>query len=95
MLWAVGSEPGYPHPRRGATDVSRGVAMSSQKAIITQKDVTRIVKGAAAAGISMGIVVRNGEVRFLPIDEIKSADEPSSLAKWKAARDAGEVDGAA
>lgn len=70
--------------------------MSSPKAIVTQRDVTRIVKGAAAAGIRMGIVVKNGEVRFLPVDEIKNADKPASaLERWRAARDAGEVDGAA
>ena len=69
--------------------------MSSPKAIVTQRDVTRIVKGAAAAGVSMGIVVKNGEVRFLPVDEIKSAEAPSSLARWRAARNAGETDGAA
>ena len=70
--------------------------MSSPKALVTQKDVTRIVKGAKAAGISMGIVVKNGEVRFLPVDEIKAGDGPSSaLARWRAARDAGEIDGTA
>jgi hypothetical protein len=67
--------------------------MASRPAIICQKDVTRIMSGAAAAGITMGIVVKDGEVRFLPIDEIKSADAPSSLEKWKAARDAGKTDG--
>lgn len=69
--------------------------MASRAGIITQRDVTRIMRGASAAGISMGIVVKNGEVRFLPVDEIKSAEPPSSLEKWKAARDAGETNGAA
>lgn len=31
----------------------RVVAVSNPKAIVTQRDVTRIVKGAAAAGISV------------------------------------------
>ena len=70
--------------------------MSSPKALVTQRDVTRIFKGAAAAGISMGIVVKDGEVRFLPVDEIKANDKPTSaLERWRAARDAGEIDGAA
>ena len=69
------------------------MVVASKPAIITQKDVTRIVKGAAAAGITMGIVVRNGEVRFLPVDEIKAADPPSALAQWKAARNADKARG--
>lgn len=67
--------------------------MSSKPAIISQRDVTRIVKGAAAAGIKMGIVVKDGEVRFLPLDEIMDNAKPSSLAEWRAARDAGKVSG--
>jgi predicted type IV restriction endonuclease len=67
--------------------------LSSKPAIIRQRDVTRIVKGAAAAGISMGIVVTNGEVRFVPVDEMKPANEPSALERWKAARHAGETRG--
>jgi hypothetical protein len=69
--------------------------VSSRPAIIKQRDVTRIVKGYAAAGITVGIVVKDGRAEFLPVDEIKGTAEPSSLAKWRAARDAGEVDGAA
>jgi hypothetical protein len=69
--------------------------MASRPAIICQKDVTRIVKGAAAAGITMGIVVRDGEVRFIPVDQIKSDVAPSALERWKARqkRYAGEADG--
>jgi hypothetical protein len=67
--------------------------VSSKPAIVRQRDVTRIMRGAKAAGISMGIVVTAGEVRFLPLDEIKGAEPRSTLNGWKAARDAGEVDG--
>jgi hypothetical protein len=70
-----------------------GMVMASRPAIICQKDVQRIMKGAAAAGITMGIVVRNGEVRFLPVDEIKATDAPSALEKWQAARDADKARG--
>jgi hypothetical protein len=69
--------------------------MSGKPAIISQRDVTRIVKGAAAAGITMGIVVKAGEVRFLPVDEIRDDAKPSSLEDWKKRRDAGETDGTA
>lgn len=64
------------------------VVVSNPKAIVTQRDVTRIVKGAAAAGITMGIVVTNGEVRFIPVDMIVAAEKPSDLDSWKARRDA-------
>lgn len=66
--------------------------MASKPAIITQRDVTRIMRGAQAAGITMGIVVRNGEARFLPLDQIVEAAEPSALERWKANR-AGETRG--
>jgi hypothetical protein len=67
--------------------------VSSKPALIRQSDVTRIVKGAAAAGISLGIVVANGEVRFLPVDELKPAAEPSALERFKAARRASKSGG--
>lgn len=69
--------------------------MASRPALICQKDVTRIVKGAAAAGITMGIVVKNGEVRFLPVDQIKSTAALSDLEQWRTAKNAGETDGPA
>lgn len=72
-------------------DAGEAFAVSSPKAIVTQKDVTRIVKGAMAAGIRMGIVVKNGEVRFLPVDEIKSEEQSSAIERWRALRDAGEA----
>lgn len=62
--------------------------MSGRPAIIKQRDVERILKGAAAAGVTLGITVKNGEVHFLPIDQIKPAAEPSALEKFKAERDA-------
>lgn len=46
-------------------------------AIIKQRDVTRIVKGYAEAGITVGMTVRNGVPVFLPVDEIRPANEPS------------------
>lgn len=67
--------------------------MSSKPAIITQRDVTRIMRGAAAAGVSMGIVVKNGEARFMPLDKIEETAEPSALERWKAKQSAGEDSG--
>jgi hypothetical protein len=69
--------------------------MSSKPAIIRQRDVTRILKGGLAAGVALGVLVKDGEARFVPVDELVAAKEPSSLAKWRRARDAGEIDGAA
>lgn len=65
--------------------------MPSKPAIISQKDVTRIVKGYAAAGIAAGIVVKDGEVRILPLDRINGTEAPSESAEeaylnWKANR---------
>jgi len=62
--------------------------MPSKPAIVRQRDVTRIMKGAAAAGIVLGIVIRDGEARFVPVDELVPADEPSALDAWRAKRDA-------
>lgn len=62
--------------------------MPSKPAIVTQRDVTRILKGAAAAGVVFGVVVTNGEARFVPVDDMKPANEPSELEAWKAKRDA-------
>lgn len=62
--------------------------MSSKPAIICQRDVTRIVKGYAAAGITVGIMVTDGKVRFVPVDELEAANQPSSLEQWQAKRDA-------
>lgn len=67
--------------------------MASRPAIVTQRDVTRIIRGAAAAGISMGIVVKDGEARFLPLDQMVDVPEPSALDKWKAKRDADKARG--
>lgn len=69
--------------------------MPSKPAIVRQRDVTRILKGAAAAGVALGVVIKDGEARFVPVDELVAANQPSSLAKWRRARDAGEIDGAA
>lgn len=68
--------------------------MASKPAVITQRDVTRIVKGAAAAGITMGIVVRDGEVRFVPIDELKAANAPSALERFRTLRNGSKARGA-
>jgi len=67
--------------------------MASKPALVCQKDVTRIVKGAAAAGITMGIVVKNGEVRFLPVDQITEADAPSEIERFRALRHASKARG--
>jgi hypothetical protein len=62
--------------------------MVAKPALIKQSDVTRIMRGAKAAGITMGIVVTNGEVRFVPIDEIEQDKKLSDLDQWRAKRDA-------
>jgi hypothetical protein len=56
--------------------------------MIRQSDVTRIIKGAAAAGVTMGIVVTSGEVRFVPLDEMAPEQKLTDLDRWKAKRDA-------
>lgn len=67
--------------------------MSSQPAIIKQRDVTRIMRGAAAAGIAMGIIVKDGEARFVPLDQIIETPEPSALEAWRRKRDADKARG--
>lgn len=62
--------------------------MSARPAIIKQSDVKRILNGAKAAGITMGIVVTGKEVRFVPVDEIEADKKVSALDQWKAKRDA-------
>jgi hypothetical protein len=77
----------------GAGERELAYRMSSKPAIIRQRDVTRIVKGAAAAGITMGIVVAGDEVRFVPVDEMAPANAPSALERFKAARNASKARG--
>ena len=67
--------------------------MSSKPAIIRQRDVTRILKGAAAAGVRLGVVIRGGEARFVPVDEIEAVDAPSPIEAWRAQRDARKAHG--
>ena len=62
--------------------------MTARPAIIKQSDVTRIMRGAQAAGVTMGIVVTTGEVRFVPLDAMKPEQQLSDLDRWKAKRDA-------
>jgi hypothetical protein len=62
--------------------------MSSRSPVITQHEVKRVLKGAAEAGITMGILVTKDGALFLPIDTIKSPSPASALEAWKAARDA-------
>ncbi len=61
--------------------------MVARPAIITQTDVQRILKGARAAGITMGIVVTGREVRFVPVDALEPEQKVSALDQWKAKRD--------
>jgi hypothetical protein len=65
-----------------------GAIMVAKPALIKQSDVTRIMRGAQAAGITMGIVVTTGEVRFVPVDTMKPEQTLSDLDRWKAKRDA-------
>ncbi|GHA15525.1 hypothetical protein GCM10007989_07880 [Devosia pacifica] len=62
--------------------------MVARPALIRQSDVTRIMRGAKDAGITMGIVVTTGEVRFVPVDEMEPEQKLSGLDQWKAKRDA-------
>ena len=67
--------------------------MGSRPAIVRQKDVTRIIKGAAAAGVALGVIIRDGEARFVPVDELKPAAEPSALERFRAVRNASKARG--
>lgn len=62
--------------------------MAAKPALIKQSDVTRIMRGAQAAGITMGIVVTTGEVRFVPVDTMKPEQTLSALDRWKAEENA-------
>lgn len=70
-----------------------GALMSSIPAIVRQRDVTRILRGARAAGVEMGVVIKDGEARFVPLDQIIDAPEPSSLEAWRRKRDADKARG--
>ena len=67
--------------------------MSSRPAIVKQRDVTRIIRGAAAAGIAMGIIVKDGKAHFVPLDQIIETPEPSALDAWRRKRDADKARG--
>ena len=67
--------------------------MPSKPAVIRQRDVTRILKGAAAAGVVWGLVVKDGEARFVPVDELVAANEPSALEQFRTARNASRARG--
>jgi hypothetical protein len=71
------------------------VVVSGKPAIIRESDVTRILRGAAKAGITLGIVVRGDEVRFHQVDPAKERVEPFSLAEWRAKHDARKAGGRA
>jgi hypothetical protein len=62
--------------------------MSSKPAIIRQRDVTRILKGAKAAGVTYELRITDGEPRFVPVDGLKAANEPTALEAWEARQDA-------
>jgi hypothetical protein len=62
--------------------------MPSKPALIRQRDVTRIFKGAAAAGVILKLVIRDGEPQFVPVDDLKAANEPAPLEAWEALQNA-------
>lgn len=62
--------------------------MVARPALIRQSDVTRIMQGAKAAGVSLGIVVTGQEVRFVPVDDIEKQAKPTALDQWRAKRNA-------
>ena len=64
--------------------------------LISQSDVTRILKGAQAASVHLAIVVKNGEVRFVPVAEpvttiVEEIVEENPLERWRRKRDAREA----
>lgn len=67
--------------------------MPSKPAIIRQSDVTRILKGAAAAGVVYGVVIRDGEARFVPVDDQPPPEAPSALERFRARRHASKARG--
>ena len=58
--------------------------MPGRRPIIMQSDVTRILKGAKAAGITLSIVVKGDEVRF--VQSSREEVEGNAIEKWRAAR---------
>lgn len=62
--------------------------MVAKPALIRQSDVTRILKGAAAAGIKMSIIVTPGQVSFVPTEATDITAPQSDLEIWKAKREA-------
>lgn len=62
--------------------------MSARPAIVRQKDVTRILKGAAAAGVTLELVIKDGEARFVQVDGAESTDAPSDITEWRKRRNA-------
>lgn len=67
--------------------------MSSSPAIVKQRDVTRIMRGAKAAGVDLGIIIKNGQAHFVPLDQIIETPEPSALEAWRAKRNADKARG--
>jgi hypothetical protein len=62
--------------------------MGARRAIVPQKDVTRILKGAAAAGITLEVRVKDGEARFVQVDGSEAPDALSDIGEWRKRRDA-------
>jgi len=69
--------------------------MPSKPALIRQRDVTRIYKGAAAAGVKLELIIRDGEPHFVPVDELSVANQPAALEAWRTRRDARKAGGRA
>jgi len=67
--------------------------LSSSPAVVKQRDVTRIMRGAKAAGVELGIIIKNGQAHFVPLDQIIDTPEPSALEAWRAKRDADKASG--
>ncbi len=67
--------------------------MASKPALIRQSDVTKIVKGFIAAGITPGITVSNGKVLIAPVDDLPAPEAPSALERFRAVRHASKARG--
>jgi hypothetical protein len=67
--------------------------MPSKPAIIRQSDVTRILKGAAAAGVTYRIDVIDGKAHFVPVDGQAAPEAPSALERFRVRRNASKARG--
>ncbi|MEF2552024.1 hypothetical protein VQ042_11735 [Aurantimonas sp. A2-1-M11] len=56
--------------------------MTGRPLKVTQKQVTAILKGAAAAGVNYEVRIENGVVRFVPCDAPQEPPQLDSKPNW-------------